>query len=109
MRQVLPPGDFRNVQAVVIELAPGAVAAQHRHDVAVLVYVLEGETENRFDGGAVRVYKTGESWWEAPGTVHDMARNPSTTARARILVVYIGEEGKANTVPMTTPARPPTR
>ena len=108
MRQLLPPGEFRNVQAAVIELAPGAGAPPHRHDVAVLVYVLEGETENRFDGGAPRVYRAGESWWEAPGTVHDVARNPSATTRARILVVYIGEEGKANTVPVGS-ARPPAR
>ena len=106
VKQALPPGDFRNVQAAVIELAPGAVAPLHRHDVAVLVYVLEGETENRFDGGAARIYRAGESWWEAPGTVHDLARNPSTTARSRFLVVYIGEEGKANSVPLDSLRRP---
>lgn len=29
---------------------------------------------------------------------HDTARNASTIARARLLVVYIGEAGKAQTV-----------
>ena len=106
LRQVLPPGDFRNVQAAVIELAPGARAQLHRHDVAVLVYVLEGEMENAFDGGAVRVSRAGESWWEAPGTVHNVARNASPTVKTRFLVVYIGEQGKANTVPLDS-ARPP--
>jgi quercetin dioxygenase-like cupin family protein len=100
LKQVLPPGNFREVQAAVIELKPGATAARHRHDVAVLAYVLEGVVENQFDGGATRTHKTGESWWEAPGTVHDVARNPSQTARARLLVVYVGEEGKAPTVPL---------
>jgi hypothetical protein len=33
-------------------------------------------------------------------TVHDVARNASKTVRARLLVVYIGEEGKAATVPI---------
>lgn len=98
MKQALPPGDFRNVQASIVELAPGAAAALHRHDVALLAYVLEGATENRFNGGATVTHGKGESWWEAPGTVHDMARNPSTTERTRLLVVYIGEEGKSNTV-----------
>lgn len=98
IRHVLPPGEFREVQAVVIELQPGAAAPKHRHDVAVLAYVLEGIVENQFDGGAVQVHKTGESWWEQPGTVHDTARNASTAARARLLVVYIGEAGKAQTV-----------
>ena len=100
MKQVLPPGDFRHVQAAVIELAPAAGAARHRHDVAVLAYVLEGQVENQFDGGAIRTHKTGESWWEPPGTVHGIARNPSKTERARLLIVYIGEEGKSPTVPV---------
>jgi quercetin dioxygenase-like cupin family protein len=100
LKEVLPPGNFRNVQAAVLELAPAAVAARHRHDVAVLAYVLEGTVENQFNGGPVLTHKTGESWWEAPGTVHDAARNASKTARARLLIVYIGEEGKTPTVPL---------
>jgi quercetin dioxygenase-like cupin family protein len=100
LKKVLPPGDFRNVQASIIELGPDAAATRHRHDVAVLAYVVEGTVENQFDGGATQVHKTGDSWWEAPGTVHDVARNASKTARARLLVVYIGEEGKAATVPL---------
>src|SRR5690242_11196200 len=80
MKQVLPPGDFRNVQASVVELAPGAAAVVHRHDVAVLAYVLEGEVENQFNGGPAQRHHVGESWWEAPGTVHNVARNASATA-----------------------------
>jgi len=100
LKKVLPPGDFRNVQASIVELGPDAAAPRHRHDVAVLAYVVEGTVENQFDGGPTQVHKTGDSWWEAPGTVHDVARNASKTARARLLVVYIGEEGKAATVPL---------
>jgi len=100
LKRVLPPGNFRDVQASVIELAPDATAPRHRHDVAVLAYVLEGTVENQFDGGAIQIHKAGDSWWEDPGTIHDTARNASKTARARLLVVYIGEEGKAATVPI---------
>jgi len=100
LKQVLPAGNFRNVQAVTIELAPGAAAPSHRHDVAVLAYVVEGVVENQFDGGPLHTHKVGDSWWEAPGTVHNVARNPSKTERARLLVVYIGEDGKAGSVPV---------
>ena len=55
LKQVLPAGNFRNVQTVVVELAPNAVAPAHRHDVAVMAYVLEGEVENRFDGGTLQL------------------------------------------------------
>jgi quercetin dioxygenase-like cupin family protein len=105
LKEVLPAGDYRNVTAAIVELAPGAAAALHRHDVGVLAYVIEGEIENQFNGGAARVHRAGESWWEAPGTVHNIARNPSTTVRTRFLVVYIGEEGKAPTVALP-PAAP---
>jgi quercetin dioxygenase-like cupin family protein len=98
LKRVLPDGDFREIEAIVIDLAPGAAAPRHRHDVAVVAYVLEGTVENQFDGGALQTHKTGDSWWEAPGTVHDTARNASPTARARLLVVYIGEVGKPQTV-----------
>ena len=100
LKQVLPPGNFRNVQAVVVELGPGAAGQRHRHDVAVVAYVLEGIVENQFGEAAVATHKSGESWWEAPGTVHNVARNASKTERARLLIVYIGEEGKSPTVPL---------
>lgn len=98
LKRVLPSGDFREVEAVMIELPPGAAAPKHRHDVAVVAYVIEGTVENQFDGGAVQIHKMGESWWESPGTIHDTARNASTTATARLLIVYIGEVGKPQTV-----------
>jgi quercetin dioxygenase-like cupin family protein len=101
LKQVLPPGKFRNVQAAMIELGPASGAPRHRHDVAVVAYVLEGIVENQFDGGAILTHKAGDSWWEAPGTVHNVARNASKTERARLLVVYIGEEGKTATVPLS--------
>jgi quercetin dioxygenase-like cupin family protein len=100
LKQVLPPGDYRNVQGAIVELAPGASAPRHRHDVAVLAYVLEGSVENQFDSGALLRHNQGDSWWEAPGTVHNVVRNTSETQRARLLVVYIGEEGKAASVPL---------
>ena len=100
LKQVLPPGDYKNVQVSVVEIAPGGAAQTHRHDVAVVAYVIEGEVENQFDAGSPQVHRVGESWWEAPGTVHRVARNTSTTARARLLVVYIGEEGRPLSVPV---------
>ncbi len=44
--------------------------------------------------------RIGLTWWERPGTVHDIARNGSASARARLLLVYVGEVGKAATVPL---------
>lgn len=98
LRATLPAGDFRNVRVAIVELPPGTGAPRHRHDVAIVAHVLEGSVENRFNGGEVQVHSQGEAWWEAPGTIHDLARNPSETVTARLLLVYIGEDGKAPTV-----------
>jgi hypothetical protein len=62
--------------------------------------LLEGTVENQFRRGRDSGPQTGESWWRTPERIHDVARNPSKTARARLLVVYIAEEGKAATVPI---------
>ena len=104
LRRTLPPGDFRDVQSAIIDLAPGASAPRHRHDVAVFAYVLEGTVENQFDGAAVLTHRTGDSWWEQPGTVHDVARNASRSARARLLIVYVGEPGTPTTVSLSAAA-----
>jgi quercetin dioxygenase-like cupin family protein len=64
LKRALPPGNFRDVHASLIELGPDATAPRHRHDVAVLAYVLEGTVENQFDGGATQIHKAGDSWWE---------------------------------------------
>src|SRR6185503_16176166 len=105
--RALPTGDFREVQAAAIVLPPNSGAPRHRHDVAVFAYVLEGTVENQFDSGPVQIHNVGDSWWEAPGTVHGIARNASRVARARLLVVYIGEKGKTQTVPIIEHAMGP--
>src|SRR5215211_8265712 len=105
--RALPPGDFREVQAAVILLQPKSGAPRHRHDVAVFAYVLEGTVENQFDSGPLQIHEVGDSWWEPPGTVHTIARNASPVARARLLVVYIGEQGRTQTVPIIEHATGP--
>jgi quercetin dioxygenase-like cupin family protein len=97
LSQELPKADFRKSSMVTIDFAPGAEAVKHRHNVAVFGYVLEGAVENQFEGQKLKAYKQGEAWYEPPGTVHVIARNASKTERAKLLVFYLGEEGKAPT------------
>jgi quercetin dioxygenase-like cupin family protein len=100
LSQELPKADFRKASMVTIDFAPGGEAPKHRHDVAVFGYVLEGSVENHFEGQKLKVYKQGEAWYESPGTVHVVARNASKTERAKLLVFYLGEEGKAPSTPI---------
>ena len=46
----------------------------------------------------LKVFKQSEMGWEAPGTVHVVSRNASKIEQAKLLVFFVGEEGKALTV-----------
>ncbi len=100
LSQELPRAEFRKLSAATIDFAPGAAATKHRHDVAVLGYVLQGSVESQLEGEKLKTFKQGDAWYEPPGTIHEIARNGSKIEPARILVVYIGEEGKAATTPI---------
>jgi quercetin dioxygenase-like cupin family protein len=97
LSEYLPKGDYDKVSAVTVEFPPGAEAHKHRHDVAVVGYVLEGSIESQFEGDALKTLKKGDSWYERPGTVHVVARNASKSEPAKVLVVYVAEPGAVPT------------
>jgi len=89
----LPNLDGHNLTAVTVELDPGISAPAHMHDAFVFVYVLKGKVKSQL-GNAVPVeFSAGESWSEAPKSVHTLTQNLSTTDHAKLLVVFIGKEG----------------
>ena len=47
-----------------------------------------------------RIYKAGEYWYEAPGTVHSVSRNASQSRPAKLLVWSLVDEGKPVTEPL---------
>jgi quercetin dioxygenase-like cupin family protein len=55
----------------------------------VYAYVLDGQIRSQIAGEQARVYKAGEGWFEAPGARHLLTENPSKTAPARLLVVFV--------------------
>jgi quercetin dioxygenase-like cupin family protein len=88
-----------NVVLVRVDFAPGAASTPHRHPGSVIAYVLEGEVENQVLPGPVSQYKRGEAWYESPGAVHQVARNPSKTAPAAILAFMLVPHGKPLVLP----------
>ena len=94
---MLPKADYQNVNVITVNYAPGGSTPKHRHDVAVFGYVLEGEIESQLAGGEPKIFKPGEMWYEAPGTVHLVSRNASQAKPAKLLVFTVQEEGKAAT------------
>ena len=83
-----------------VDLAPGRVGSAHRHPGFVLVYVLNGEVVTKISGQEQRTYKTGEMFFEPPGSTHEVSRNASTTQPARLLAMIFAKKN----IPLTAPA-----
>jgi quercetin dioxygenase-like cupin family protein len=58
-----------------------------------VAYVLEGRVRFRVNDGPVTVYQAGESWLEPPGATHSVSANASATGPARLLAVFVAEDG----------------
>jgi quercetin dioxygenase-like cupin family protein len=90
-KRALPNVPGKAMVAVEVSFPPGAAAAPHTHPASAFLYayVLSGEIVSAVDQEPPHVYKTGDSWYEAPGARHPVTRNPSKDTPARLLVVFI--------------------
>jgi quercetin dioxygenase-like cupin family protein len=84
------------VVSVIGELEPGGRTSRHQHPVPVFVYVLEGTLTVQADGGPAREYAQGKAFIEDMNHWHQ-AFNKGTVP-VKILVVFMGEEGKPTTI-----------
>ncbi len=80
------------VTQVLVELAPGVVAARHSHPGEEIVHVVEGLLEYRLDGKAPVTLKAGEVLFIPFGAIHAV-KNVGTGNGAE-LATYIVEKGK---------------
>src|SRR5215813_225760 len=62
------PGREGLVETVI--LAPGEVAAAHRHNADVFAYVLEGSIITQVEGGESRTVHAGGDFYESPRDLH---------------------------------------
>jgi len=91
--EYLPNIPGHKLTAVEVELPPMVQIGSHRHEGFVFVYVLEGRVRSQLDNQEVVEYKEGDSWIEQPGSTHSLTHNPSKTSQARLLAVFIANEG----------------
>lgn len=94
--------DLEGREAVVLEVTypPGVASASHRHNAHTFVYVIEGSVVMAVAGGEEKTLVAGQTFYESPSDIHSVSRNASETEPARILVVFIKNDG----APMTVPA-----
>jgi quercetin dioxygenase-like cupin family protein len=91
----LPNLPGQKMTGVLVEYAPGASSPPHHHTTegSVVAYVLEGAIRSKVNDGPERVYQAGESWLEPPGAAHSVSANASATEPARLLAVFVADDG----------------
>ena len=90
-----PKTDKPEVISVIGVLDPGGRTALHQHPVPVYVYVMEGTLEVQTEGKGVRSYKAGDAFLESVRRWHQAFNK--TKKPVKLLVVFMGEEGKPTT------------
>ncbi len=74
----------------ITEVPPGVIIPKHRHQIPLIVYMLEGDLTLHIDNGTVRVAKQGEAFIEAWNWHYGQNATDKTV---RLLAVYPGEVG----------------
>ncbi|HUB48696.1 MAG TPA: cupin domain-containing protein [Acetobacteraceae bacterium] len=89
----------KNLTAVVVTYGPGGKSPRHHHAGSVFAYVLSGSIRSQVSGqGPARVYKTGEAFFEPPGSEHLVSENASVAEPASLLAVFVSDTGAQLTV-----------
>ena len=91
--------DDWEVTVSYVNYAPGRVGQTHHHAGFVLAYVLEGAIVTKISGQEERTYRTGEMFFEPPGSTHEVSNNASATEPARLLAMIFAKKGVALTTP----------
>lgn len=92
----LPNVPGKSLMAVEVVYPPGGASSPHRHPDSAFIYayVVSGEVVSAVNDERPRVYRAGESFYEAPGAHHRVSRNASRTKSAKLLAVFVKDSGK---------------
>ena len=83
-----------------VDMPPGRDGSPHHHPGFVLAYVLEGAIVTKISGQPETTYNAGQMFYEPPGSTHEVSRNASQTAPAKLLALILAKKG----LPLVTPA-----
>jgi quercetin dioxygenase-like cupin family protein len=87
----LPVMDAHNLKETIVEVtyAPGESSAPHSHPCPVVGYVLQGTLRTQVQGEPPALYKPGQTFYEAPNSVHQISANDSQMEPAKFLAVFV--------------------
>ena len=89
----LPNVPGKRVTIVRVFYGPGGWTRAHLHQGSVTAYITKGEIRSQLAGGPVEIFKTGQSFFEPPGTAHLVSANNSDTEPAELIAVFVADEG----------------
>lgn len=91
LSQTLPAMNGSALKTTVVEVAygPGGSSLPHRHPCAVIGFVIAGALRSQTDGAPETTYHAGDSFYEAPNSVHRVSANASTTEPVRFTATFI--------------------
>ena len=77
--------------AVIVSYPPGGRSAAHHHarSAFIYAYVLSGSIRSKVGDEPAKVYKVGESFYEAPGSYHAISENASAKDPASLLAIFV--------------------
>ena len=92
----------KTMVAVTVDYPAGGGSPAHRHAASAFIfaYVVQGAIRSQVDGGPVRIYRAGESFYETPGQHHGVSENASNTQPAKLLAVFVVDSDAKD---LTTP------
>ncbi len=93
------PGTKLLVVALKLDPAGTSPPHPHHHPGSVYVYVTRGVARLGLKGQPVQTVHAGESFFEAPGSVHTVAESASNTQPAYAIAVMLVPDG----APLVTP------
>ncbi len=96
-RHALPNAPGKTLTAVVVSYPPGGKSKPHRHAGVVFAYVLSGAIRSQVNAEPPHVYQAGESFFEDLNAHHAISENASETEAARLLAVFVADDGAALT------------
>lgn len=82
-----------------VDIPPGSAGQVHHHAGFVLAYVLEGAVVTKISGQDEKTYRTGEMFFEPPGSTHEASNNASKTEPAKLLAMIFAKKGAVLTMP----------
>lgn len=87
----IPNTEGKKMVAVVVTYPPGGKSLPHHHAPSAFIYayVLSGAVRSQVGDEPAKVYRTGEGFYELPGSYHRISENASSSDPASLLAIFV--------------------